>query len=75
MVKEVQLLQTLIQRNLVKELGRLEKTGRPILYGTTDEFLRAFGLEDLEELPYVKNLEEIIKSEVTEDNLLDQIEI
>ena len=74
-VKSDRVLETLIQRNLVKELGRLEKTGRPILYGTTDEFLRAFGLEDLEELPYVKNLEEIIKSEVTEDNLLDQIEI
>lgn len=44
-------LETLIEKNLVKEVGRLERTGRPILYGTTDEFLRYFGLESLEDLP------------------------
>ncbi len=44
-------LETLMEKNLVKEVGRLERTGRPILYGTTDEFLRYFGLENLEDLP------------------------
>lgn len=44
-------IETLIDRKLVKELGRLEKPGRPILYGTTEEFLRYFGLESIEELP------------------------
>lgn len=44
-------IETLIDRKLVKEVGRLEKPGRPILYGTTEEFLRYFGLESIENLP------------------------
>nr|WP_300004466.1 SMC-Scp complex subunit ScpB [Tissierella sp.] len=66
-VKSDRVLETLIGRYLVKEVGRLEKTGRPILYGTTDEFLRAFGLEDLKELPYVNNLEEIMETQSIEE--------
>ena len=42
---------TLEQRRFVKELGRKEVVGRPILYGTTEFFLEAFGLKSLEELP------------------------
>ena len=42
---------TLEQRRLVKELGRKDVVGRPILYGTTSEFLEAFGLRSLEDLP------------------------
>lgn len=41
----------LIERGFVDELGRAEAPGRPILYGTTTEFLRTFGLKSLEELP------------------------
>ena len=44
-------LQTLINRGLVQEVGRKETVGRPILYGTTDEFLSRFGIETLEDLP------------------------
>ena len=43
----------LIEYNLVCELGRMDAPGRPILFGTTQEFLRCFGLESLEELPSV----------------------
>lgn len=50
-VKTEKALQTLISRLLIKEVGRAEGTGRPILYGTTKEFLDAFGLKTLEELP------------------------
>ena len=50
-VKSDSALQRLLERNLIKEIGRLEVPGRPILYGTTDEFLRAFGLGNLKELP------------------------
>lgn len=50
-VKSDSAIQRLLERNLIKEKGRLEVPGRPILYGTTDEFLRAFGLENLKELP------------------------
>ncbi len=41
----------LIERGFIDELGRAETPGRPILYGTTMEFLRTFGLKNLEELP------------------------
>ncbi len=41
----------LIERNLVEEKGRLDAPGRPILFGTTLEFLRCFGVASLEELP------------------------
>ena len=50
-VKCDRVLLTLIERKMVIELGRLERTGRPILYGTTEEFLRSFGLENIENLP------------------------
>ena len=44
-------IQKLIEKNLIKESGRLDVPGRPILYSTTDEFLRQFELNDLKELP------------------------
>ncbi len=50
-VKVERALSTLLSYDLVTEVGRLDTTGRPILYGTTDEFLRHFGLKDLTELP------------------------
>lgn len=42
---------TLLDRGLIEEVGRLDTPGKPILYGTTDIFLRSFGIEDLSELP------------------------
>lgn len=48
----------LVERGLVEERGRLNAPGRPILYGTTVDFLRCFGLNNLDELPYV-DLEKI----------------
>ena len=42
---------TLIEKGLVEERGRLELPGKPLLYGTTKNFLRCFGLNDLTELP------------------------
>lgn len=41
----------LVEFNLVKELGRLDAPGRPLLFGTTEQFLRSFGVKSLEELP------------------------
>lgn len=42
---------TLLERGLIKEVGRKDAPGRPILYGTTSKFLQYFGLNDLRELP------------------------
>lgn len=53
-------IETLIERGLIEECGRLERVGRPILYGTTDTFLRCFGLENLQELPPLKDIAEDI---------------
>ena len=41
----------LIEYNLITELGRLDAPGRPLLFGTTEQFLRSFGVKSLEELP------------------------
>jgi hypothetical protein len=47
-------LATLVDRRLLTEAGRKEVAGRPILYKTTPEFLEAFGLRSLEELPPIE---------------------
>lgn len=44
-------VQSLLQKGLIKEVGRKETLGRPILYATTDQFLEHFGISDLRELP------------------------
>ena len=41
----------LIELDLIKELGRLDAPGRPLLFGTTEQFLRSFGVKSLEDLP------------------------
>lgn len=50
-VKTDRALQTLVSHLLIKETGRADGPGRPILYGTTKEFLDTFGLQTLDELP------------------------
>lgn len=52
-VKSESAIQKLVERGLIKDIGRLEVPGRPILYGTTDEFLRQFGLKTIKELPSI----------------------
>ena len=44
-------INTLVERRLVREVGRKETIGRPLLFGTTDEFLSCFGLNSLADLP------------------------
>jgi segregation and condensation protein B len=51
-------LRTLVNRSLVSETGRMDTPGRPILYGTTPEFLQYFGLESIEHLPPLIDEEE-----------------
>ena len=48
----------LLERGLIEENGRLDAPGRPILYVTTKEFLRSFGLNSLADLPDIDSLEE-----------------
>ena len=51
-----EVLRGLLERRLVKIVGRAEELGRPMLYGTTSEFLRVFGLAGLDDLPEVDGL-------------------
>ena len=52
-------LKTLLDRGLVRMIGKKEEVGRPILYGTTPEFLRIFSLKDLAELPTLREFHEL----------------
>jgi segregation and condensation protein B len=51
-------LHTLEERSLIRTRGRVDGPGRPILYGTTNEFLQHFGLKSLEDLPKLKEFQE-----------------
>jgi segregation and condensation protein B len=51
-----EVLRSLMDRRLVKIVGRADEVGRPMLYGTTSEFLRQFGIGKLDELPNAKDL-------------------
>jgi segregation and condensation protein B len=53
-VKVDRALESLLERRLVAEVGRKEAPGRPVLYGTTKEFLAYFGLKDLSDLPPIE---------------------
>ena len=58
----------LVEYNLVKELGRLDAPGRPILLGTTEEFLRSFGVQGIDDLPAVDPVKvEDFKAEAEEE--------
>jgi segregation and condensation protein B len=50
-VEVIAALETLLEKRLTKVVGRKETVGRPLMYGTTSEFLRHFGLRSLEDLP------------------------
>jgi len=57
------IINTLLEKNLIAISGRSESVGRPLLYSTTKEFLRYFGLNDLSELPKPREIEEIMQDE------------
>ena len=54
----------LVEYNLVKELGRKNTIGRPIVFGTTEEFLRCFGVSSIEDLP---DIDEVTKQSFMEE--------
>lgn len=57
------ILTTLLEKNLITIKGRAETVGRPLLYATTDEFLKYFGLNNLSDLPKPRELDEIMQDE------------
>lgn len=65
---------TLIEKGLIEERGRLELPGRPLLYGTTKNFLRCFSISDLSELPKLPDDKPQI-NDLGEQLSMEQIEI
>ncbi len=59
-IKCDRVIEGLEKKELIKEVGRSNAIGRPILYGTTDEFLKAFGFRTLKDLPEIDDIENAI---------------
>ena len=64
---------SLVQKGLIEEKGRLDLPGRPLIYGTTDRFLRCFSLNSLEDLPELPKTEEVeqISADTNQTSLFD----
>jgi segregation and condensation protein B len=62
-IKGTSTIRTLLEKKLIEMKGRKKVVGRPILYGTTQEFLIHFGLDDLSELPSLEEFEELLASD------------
>jgi segregation and condensation protein B len=73
-VKSGGVIKTLLEKRLIRIVGRKEVVGRPILYGTTKHFLLHFGLKDLSELPKVEEFAEVLGEEVDEPGLRRALE-
>lgn len=58
------MVRKLLSRNLIKELGRSDLPGRPMLFGTTSSFLDYFGLANIEELPKLEEVEAVIEDDL-----------
>ena len=56
-------IEGLIKKKLIAEVGRSSTVGRPLLYGTTDEFLKQFGFETLKDLPDIEDIEGVMSEE------------
>lgn len=65
---------TLIEKELVEERGRLELPGRPLLYGTTKNFLRCFNLNSLEDLPELPKVDGVVSPDVAEQMSVEEAE-
>ncbi|GAA0743280.1 SMC-Scp complex subunit ScpB [Clostridium oceanicum] len=55
-VKSDRAIYTLLEKSIIKECGRLEVPGRPILYSTTEEFIKYFGLDSMESIPSLEDI-------------------
>jgi segregation and condensation protein B len=73
-VRSQGVVKTLLEKRLIRITGRKEVVGRPMLYGTTKQFLLHFGLKDLEELPRIEEFAEVLGEEVDIPGLKKAIE-
>lgn len=72
-VKSDSAVAKLIEKNLIREAGRLEAPGRPILYTTTDEFLKHFDLQNIKQLPSIESIiDEYLDESESEEIKVDE---
>ncbi len=68
-------LKTLVERDLIRILGRKPEVGRPILYGTSRAFLEYFGFKDLSELPTLKEIEALAPNVAEKEAPQGEVEV
>ena len=73
-VRSSGVVKTLLEKRLIRIMGRKEVVGRPMLYGTTKQFFLHFGLKDLDELPQIEEFAEVLGEEVDVPGLKRAIE-
>lgn len=71
-IKCDRVIEGLAKKELIQEKGRSNAIGRPILYGTTDAFLKHFGFETLKDLPDIENIETAVVADDPEDEVYAQ---
>ena len=59
-IKGTSTIHTLLEKKLIETRGRKKVVGRPIMYGTTKQFIVHFGLNDLSELPTLEEFQEVL---------------
>ena len=69
------MIKSLLEKNLITITGRADSVGRPLLYGTTDDFLRHFGLPSMKDLPKPREIEEMLKDETIKATTLEEAAI
>lgn len=67
-IKCDRVVEGLMKKDLIKEVGRSTAIGRPLLYGTTDTFLKNFGFTNLKELPDIEDIESVINDDIEVEN-------
>lgn len=65
-------MRSLVERGIVRVVGKKDVPGRPLLYGTTKKFLEVFGLSSLTDLPTLRQIEDLTASAVEEEAALEE---
>ena len=74
-VNSAEIINSLFEKKLVDIVGRKDSLGKPLLYGTTVEFLKIFGINSLSELPKLREFEEIANQDIDEEQVEIKVDI
>lgn len=74
-VNSNEVVNSLVEKGLARICGKKDILGKPLMFGTTNDFLKVFGLKNLKDLPKLKDLEEIAETDIHSANMADTVEI